>query len=63
MKDPRIQKLAGEPGRLFRECTAWRKCIVEMIGSERDLIKAIIEEVGKEGGNVFCPTDRQNRTT
>lgn len=53
MKDPRIQKLAANLVGYSVDVQPGENVLVEMIGSERDLINAIIEEVGKKGGNVF----------
>ncbi|MCM3126336.1 MULTISPECIES: aminopeptidase [unclassified Paenibacillus] len=53
MKDPRIQKLAQNLVNYSVNVQPGENVLVEMIGSERDLINAIIEEVGKAGGNAF----------
>lgn len=48
MKDPRIQKLAASLVGYSVDVQPGENVLVEMIGSERDLINAIIEEVGKK---------------
>lgn len=53
MKDPRVQKLAESLVGYSVNVQPGENVLVEMIGSERDLLNAIIEEVGKKGGNVF----------
>ncbi|MNB77248.1 Aminopeptidase 2 [compost metagenome] len=59
MKDPRIQKLAANLVGYSVDVQPGENVLVEMIGSERDLIKAVVEEVGKAGGNAFVQlTDR-----
>lgn len=59
MKDPRIQKLAENLVNYSVSVQPGENVLVEMIGSERDLIKAVVEEVGKAGGNAFVQlTDR-----
>ncbi|ASA21020.1 aminopeptidase [Paenibacillus donghaensis] len=59
MKDPRIQKLAANLVGYSVNVQPGENVLVEMIGSERDLIKAVVEEIGKAGGNAFVQlTDR-----
>jgi aminopeptidase len=59
MKDPRIQKLAKNLVSYSVDVQPGENVLVEMIGSERDLINAIVEEVGKAGGHAFVQlTDR-----
>ncbi|AIQ68491.1 aminopeptidase [Paenibacillus graminis] len=59
MKDPRIQKLAENLVNYSVNVQPGENVLVEMIGSERDLIKAVVEEVGKAGGRAFVQlTDR-----
>ncbi|OKP82575.1 aminopeptidase [Paenibacillus helianthi] len=59
MKDPRIQKLAENLVSYSVNVQPGENVLVEMIGSERDLIKAVVEEVGKAGGRAFVQlTDR-----
>ncbi|WP_341347456.1 aminopeptidase [Paenibacillus sp. FSL H3-0469] len=59
MNDPRIQKLAANLVGYSVNVRPGENVLVEMIGSERDLIKAVVEEVGKAGGRAFVQlTDR-----
>ncbi|WP_339315635.1 aminopeptidase [Paenibacillus sp. FSL R10-2734] len=59
MKDPRIQKLAANLVGYSVDVQPGENVLVEMIGNERDLIKAVVEEIGKAGGNAFVQlTDR-----
>lgn len=59
MKDPRIQKLAENLVNYSVNVQPGENVLVEMIGSERDLIKAVVEEVGRAGGRAFVQlTDR-----
>ncbi|KGE16687.1 aminopeptidase [Paenibacillus wynnii] len=59
MKDPRIQKLAENLVGYSVNVQPGENVLVEMIGSERDLINAIVEEIGKVGGHAFVQlTDR-----
>ncbi|NQX43821.1 aminopeptidase [Paenibacillus tritici] len=59
MNDPRIQKLAANLVGYSVNVQPGENVLVEMIGSERDLIKAVVEEVGKAGGSAFVQlTDR-----
>ena len=59
MNDPRIQKLAESLVGYSVNVQPGENVLVEMIGSERDLINAIVTEVGKVGGNAFVQlTDR-----
>ena len=59
MKDPRIQKLAANLVGYSVNVQPGENVLVEMIGSERDLIQAVVEEVGKAGGHAFVQlTDR-----
>lgn len=59
MRDPRIQKLAENLVGYSVNVQPGENVLVEMIGNERDLLIAIIEEVGKKGGNAFVElTDR-----
>lgn len=53
MKDPRILKLAENLVGYSIEVQPGENVLIEMIGQERDLLNAIIHEVGKKGGNVF----------
>jgi aminopeptidase len=59
MKDPRIQKLAANLVGYSVDVQPGENVLVEMIGNERDLIKAVVEEIGKAGGHAFVQlTDR-----
>ncbi|AIQ58175.1 aminopeptidase [Paenibacillus borealis] len=59
MNDPRIQKLAANLVGYSVNVQPGENVLVEMIGSERDLIKAVVEEIGKAGGRAFVQlTDR-----
>lgn len=59
MRDPRIQKLAENLVGYSVNLQPGENVLIEMIGSERDLLNAIIEEVGKRGGYPFVQlTDR-----
>ncbi|MEK5466054.1 aminopeptidase [Paenibacillus sp. FSL R7-0210] len=59
MNDPRIQKLAANLVGYSVNVQPGENVLVEMIGSERDLIKAVVEEVGRAGGRAFVQlTDR-----
>ncbi|RCX23038.1 aminopeptidase [Fontibacillus phaseoli] len=53
MRDPRIQKLAENLVGYSVNVQPGENVLVEMIGEERDLIKAVVEEIGKKGGNAF----------
>ena len=53
MRDPRIQKLAENLVGYSIDMQPGENVLVEMIGSERDLLNAIIEEVSKRGGRPF----------
>lgn len=59
MRDPRIQKLAQNLVNYSVDMQPGENVLIEMIGSERDLLYAIIEEVSKGGGRPFVQlTDR-----
>ncbi|WP_339816705.1 aminopeptidase [Paenibacillus sp. FSL R7-0216] len=59
MRDPRVQKLAENLVGYSVDVQPGENVLVEMIGDERDLLKAVVEEVGKKGGNAFVEiTDR-----
>lgn len=59
MRDPRIQKLAENLVGFSVDVQPGENVLIEMIGTERDLLTAIVEEVGKKGGNAFVElTDR-----
>ena len=59
MRDPRIQKLAQNLVNYSVDMQPGENVLIEMIGSERELLNAIIEEVSKGGGRPFVQlTDR-----
>lgn len=51
MRDPRIQKLAANLAGYSVKVQPGDNVLIEMIGSERELLKALIEEVAKRGGH------------
>lgn len=53
MRDPRIQTLAKNLVGYSIDCKPGDKVLIEMFGSERELVKAIIEEVYARGGEPF----------
>ncbi|GIO85160.1 aminopeptidase [Paenibacillus faecis] len=64
MRDPRIQKLAQNLVGYSVDVQPGEKVLVEMIGEERDLLKAVIEEIGKKGGHAFVElTDKAVQRT
>ncbi|GAB6929716.1 aminopeptidase [Paenibacillus sp. JCM 10914] len=59
MRDPRVQKLAENLVNYSVDMQPGENVLIEMIGSERDLLNAIIEEVADKGGRPFVQlTDR-----
>lgn len=59
MRDPRIQKLAQNLVNYSVDMQPGENVLIEMIGSERDLLNAIIHEVAIGGGRPFVQlTDR-----
>ncbi len=56
MKDPRILKLAENLVGYSVEVQPGENVLVEMIGTERDLLNAIIHEVGKKRRQRFRST-------
>lgn len=54
MRDPRIQKLAQNLVNYSVDMQPGENVLIEMIGSERDLLNAIIEEVSKEAAARSC---------
>jgi len=53
MKDPRIQKLAANLAGYSVNVQPGDNVLIEMIGSERELLKSLVEEVAKRGGHPF----------
>lgn len=59
MRDPRLQTLARNLVQYSMRVKPGEKVLIEMIGSERELVKCIIEEVYASGGMPFIElTDR-----
>lgn len=59
MNDPRIQKLAHNLVNYSVKVQPGENVLVEMIGSERDLVRCLIDEIGKAGGRPYVQlTDR-----
>ncbi|CAH0120079.1 Aminopeptidase T [Paenibacillus sp. CECT 9249] len=64
MRDTRLQKLAQNLVCYSVDVQPGENVLVEMIGSERELLKCILEEVAKRGGNSFVElTDRNVHRT
>ncbi|NDI33509.1 aminopeptidase [Chengkuizengella sediminis] len=53
MRDPRVQTLAKQLVNYSIECKPGEKVLIEMIGTERELLKCVIEEVQACGGFPF----------
>jgi aminopeptidase len=53
MRDPRLQKLAQNLVGYSIDVQPGENVLIEMIGSERELVKCIVEEVAKRGGHSF----------
>ncbi|OWR29630.1 aminopeptidase [Saccharibacillus sp. O23] len=53
MRDPRVQKLAKTLAGYSVNVQPGENVLVEMIGPERDLLQAVVEEVAALGGNPF----------
>jgi aminopeptidase len=53
MRDPRLQTLAKNLVTYSIQLQPGEKVLIEMIGSERELVKCIIEEVYNQGGQPF----------
>ena len=59
MKDPRIQQLASNLVRYSTRVQPGDNVLIEMIGSERDLVKSLVAEVLAAGGRPYVElTDR-----
>jgi aminopeptidase len=53
MRDPRLQKLAANLAGYSVKVQPGENILIEMIGSEMELLKCLIEEVARLGGNPF----------
>ena len=53
MRDPRVQKLAKTLAGYSVNVQPGENILVEMIGPERDLLQAVVEEIAALGGNPF----------
>lgn len=53
MRDPRLQKLAQNLVQYSVDVQPGENVLIDMIGSERELAKCLIEEVAKRGGRPF----------
>lgn len=51
MRDPRIQQLAANLAGYSIDVQPGEHVLIEMIGPERELLKALVEEVAKRGGH------------
>jgi aminopeptidase len=56
MRDPRLQKLAQNLVGYSIDVQPGENVLIDMIGSERELAKCLIEEVAKRGGRPFVET-------
>ncbi|MBJ6363279.1 aminopeptidase [Paenibacillus sp. GCM10012307] len=56
MRDPRLKKLAENLVGYSIDVQPGENVLINMIGSERELVKCLIEEVGKRGGHPFVET-------
>ncbi|MFX3633365.1 MAG: aminopeptidase [Candidatus Pristimantibacillus sp.] len=61
MRDSRLQKLAANLVGYSIDVQPGDNVLIDMIGSERELVKCLIEEVAKRGGRPFVETS--DRTT
>ncbi|ODP26947.1 Aminopeptidase AmpS [Paenibacillus nuruki] len=60
MQDPRVKVLAKNLVEYSIDVQPGENVLVEMIGTERDLLNAVIHAIGERGGNVFVQlTDRK----
>lgn len=53
MRDPRLQQLAQNLVQYSTDIQQGEKVLIEMIGSEREIVKCLIEEVYKRGGQPY----------
>ncbi|WP_219837752.1 aminopeptidase [Paenibacillus sp. R14(2021)] len=56
MRDPRMQKLAANLVSYSINVQPGENVLIDMIGSERELAKCLVEEVAKAGGRPFVET-------
>ncbi|NIK75749.1 aminopeptidase [Paenibacillus castaneae] len=56
MRDPRLQKLARNLVQYSIDVQPGENVLIDMIGSERELVKCLIEEIAKRGGRPFVET-------
>ncbi|HUC93381.1 MAG TPA: aminopeptidase [Paenibacillus sp.] len=56
MRDPRLQKLAANLAGYSIDVQPGENVLIDMIGSERELAKCLVEEVAKRGGRPFVET-------
>lgn len=64
MRDPRLQRLAATLVGYSVNVQPGENVLVEMIGSERELLKCVIEEIAQRGGRAFVElTDRSVERT
>ncbi|WP_274650485.1 aminopeptidase [Paenibacillus humicola] len=57
MRDSRLQTLAANLVQYSIDVKPGENILIEMIGSERELVKCLIEEVAKRGGRPFVETN------
>ncbi|WP_027090981.1 aminopeptidase [Cohnella thermotolerans] len=62
MRDPRLQKLAANLAGYSIDVRPGDNVLIEMIGSERELLKCLIEEVAKRGGHPFVEIEDRSVT-
>ncbi|THF74230.1 aminopeptidase [Cohnella fermenti] len=62
MRDPRLQKLAANLAGYSVNVQPGDNVLIEMIGSERELLKALIEEVARRGGHPFVEIEDKSVT-
>lgn len=53
MRDPRLVKLAQNLAGYSVDVKPGDNVLIDMIGSERELVKCLVEEIGKRGGHPF----------
>ncbi|MBN2983460.1 MULTISPECIES: aminopeptidase [Cohnella] len=62
MRDPRLAKLAANLAGYSINVQPGDNVLIEMIGSERELLKCLIEEVAKRGGRPFVEIEDRSVT-